>query len=379
LSSPRVLVVTNDFPPRRGGIESFVWSLCQSLDPADVVVYTSTSPGAAAFDAAVPFPVLRDRSTTLLPTPAVSRRVQRVLREHRCNTVVFGASAPLGLLAPAVRTAGAARTIALTHGHETWWARTPGARRLLRRIGEQNDVLTYVSEYCRSEIARALTPAAAARMRPLSPGVDLDRFQPGLDGTHWRLQWGIGLDQQVVLSAARLVRRKGHDVLLDAWVAVTRARPDAVLVIAGDGPMRTRLERRRHRLGIAGSVRIVPGAAWADMPGRYAAADIFALPCRTRRGGLEPEAFGIAFLEAAACGLPVVVGRSGGAPETVADGDTGLVVNARRPSAVSDALVDLLCDPEAASEMGRRGWERVAERNSATDVSKQLADFIAGR
>ena len=382
MSRMRVLVVTNDFPPRVGGIENFVWSLCQSLDPADVVVYASAARKADSVDAAAAFPIVRDRSRTLLPTPAVAGRVARALSDHGCDTVVFGASAPLGLLAPQLRAAGATRTIALTHGHEAWWARTPGTRRLLRRIGEHNDVLTYVSEYSRTQVAHGLAPSAVGRMQRLAPGVDLERFRPGLDGSQWRRQWGIGPDQQVVLSAARLIRRKGHDTLLQAWPSVTRQHPDAVLVIAGDGPMRASLHRRRRRLGLEGSVRIVPGVPWEEMPSRYAAADVFALPCRTRLRGLEPEALGICFLEAAACGLPVLVGRSGGAPEAVLDGDTGIVVDPAEPAASAAALRGLLHDTESARAMGARGRRFVAaqyDQGLTADRFRELLGPSRGR
>jgi phosphatidylinositol alpha-1,6-mannosyltransferase len=378
VSESRVLVVTNDFPPRIGGIENFVWSLCRSLEPSDVVVYASTTASSDSFDARAPFPVVRDPSTVLLPTPAVARRVGRVLRAHECDTVVFGAAAPLGLLARGLRRAGADRTIAATHGHETWWARTPGARRLLRRIGDDNDVLTYVSEYCREQVAHALTPAAAERMQRLSPGVDLDRFRPGLDGSSWRRRWGIGPDQRVVLSASRLARRKGHDVLLDAWGAVSTACPDAVLVIAGDGPMRRTLERKARRLRLRGTVRVVPGAPWAEMPARYAAADVFAMPCRTRRGGLEPEALGIAFLEASACGLPIVVGRSGGAPETAVDGSSGLVVDPHDPHEVAAALRQLLGDAEGSRAMGACGRCFIAEKYGSAPMAARFRELVRG-
>jgi phosphatidylinositol alpha-1,6-mannosyltransferase len=374
----RTLVVTNDFPPRVGGIESFVWSLCASLDPSSVVVYASAAPGSDRVDASAPFPVVRDRSSTLLPTPAVARRASAALRRFECDTVVFGASAPLGLLAGPLRRAGAQRTVALTHGHEAWWARTPGARLLLRRIGDANDVLTYVSEYSRAQVGLAISPAAAGRMRRLSPGVDLDRFRPGLDGAASRREWGVDAEQSVVLSAARLVRRKGHDVLMQAWDAVSRRFPDAVLVIAGDGPARSRLERGRHALGLDATVRIVPGAPWEQMPARYAAADVFALPCRTRLRGLEPEALGIAFLEAAACGLPVVVGRSGGAPETVVDGSTGLVVDPRSHRDVAAAIVRLLADLPEARAMGERGRAFVSAEFGADMMRRRLRELLVG-
>src|SRR3954449_541806 len=174
----RVLVVTNDFPTRRGGIESFVLALCEQMPPDEVVVYTASMPGGLEYDATLPFPVYRDLATTLLPTPAVARRTAEVLRRHGCDRVLFGASAPLGLLAPRLRRAGARRIVALTHGHEVWWAQAPMTRRLLRRIGDSVDVMTYVSQWCRDRIAPALSPPARTRMERLSPGVDTDRFHP---------------------------------------------------------------------------------------------------------------------------------------------------------------------------------------------------------
>src|ERR1700710_347286 len=165
----RVLALTNASPPRRGGIESFVLALCERMAPDEVVVYASSVPGDTEHDARLPFAVRRDPSRMLLPTPAVSRRVHRVLRQEGCDRVLYGASVPLGLLAPALRRAGASRQVALTHGHEVWWARLPGTRAALRRVGDSVDVMTYVSRWCRDRIAPALSPAAAGRMRRLSP------------------------------------------------------------------------------------------------------------------------------------------------------------------------------------------------------------------
>lgn len=364
----RILVVTNDFPPRRGGIESFVFSLCNGLPSADVVVYTAAMAGSADLDSSVDYPVIRDRSRTLLPSRRLAREVRRTAREFGCTRVVFGAAAPLGLLAPHLRTAGIGRMVALTHGHEVWWATTPGSRSLLRRIAAEVDVVTYVSEYCRREIGRALPVDAAARMRRLSPDVDLERFGAAVPaGLEWRGRWQVG-DRPVVLAASRLVARKGHDVLLEAWPRVLASCPRAVLVIVGDGPRRRMLQRRISRLAITGSVRLMPSVGWDDMPGIYAAASVFALPCRTRRRGREPEALGLVFLEAAASRLPVVAGRSGGAPETVVDGVTGHVVNGRDAVAVAAAISSVLTRPELANAMGMRGRAWVSEHYSGRAV-----------
>jgi phosphatidylinositol alpha-1,6-mannosyltransferase len=338
----RTLVVTNDFPPRIGGIESFVLDQCRQLPPESVVVYTASMPGDAAVDAQLPFRVVRDRSRVLLPTPRVARRAAGLVRDHCCDHVVFGAAAPLGLLGPRLRRAGASRVVAMTHGHEVWWARLPGTRQLMRAIGDAADEVTYVSEHCRAEIAPALRPEAAARMRLLSPRVDPATFNPGVDGSAMRRRWGVGPDRPVVLAASRLVKRKGHDTLVRAWPRVLAAAPDAVLVIVGDGPRRRALAAMVRRRGLGDSVRLLPGVPHAQMPQVYAAADVFALPCRTRRFGLEREALGIVFLEAVASGLPTVVGRSGGAPETVVDGQTGWVVDPRDVDALAARLAALV-------------------------------------
>lgn len=355
----RTLVVTNDFPTRRGGIETFVLSLCQQLPSDEVVVYTASMPGATAFDATLAFPVHRDPTSMLLPTPRVGDRVERVLRETGCDRVLFGASVPLGLLAGRLRSAGAERVVALTHGHEVWWARTPGPRQALHRVGESCDVLTYVSSWCRDRIAPALSPAVAARMQQLSPGVDPERFRPGCGGEEVRRLLNIPPAAPVVVCTARMVPRKGQDVLLRAWPAVLDRVPDARLLLVGDGRQRHALQRAAAGLGR--SVVFTGSVPWDRMPAHTDAGDVFAMPCRTRLGGLEPEAFGIVFLEAAACGLPVLVGDSGGAPETVLDGRTGYVVPPRDVDTVADRLVELLSQPERVRAMGARGRERVVD------------------
>jgi phosphatidylinositol alpha-1,6-mannosyltransferase len=349
----RVLVVTNDFPTRRGGIESFVFALCSRLPADEVVVYTASMPAGEQFDAELPFPVVRDPTSMLLPTPVVSRRVQRTFRRFGCDRVMFGAAAPLGLLAPALRAAGARRIVALTHGHEAWWARVPGPRQALRHIGESCDALTYVSEFCRSRIAPGLSAAAASRMVRLSPGVDTSRFHPDCGGEKVRERLGIGRGDLVVVCAARMVARKGQDTLIRAWPRVRATVPSARLLLVGDGPMRGRLESAARPLGDA--VVFAGSVGWDEMPAHLDAGDVFAMPTRTRLAGLEPEALGIVCLEAAACRLPVVVGDSGGAPETVRHGVTGCVVDPYNPVAVVPPVTSLLQDESRRTTLGIAG------------------------
>ncbi|MFI7890658.1 glycosyltransferase family 4 protein [Streptomyces sp. CACIS-1.16CA] len=370
MTGRRTLVVTNDFPPRQGGIETFVRAMTDRFPADSVVVYTSAEPEAAAHDAALPYPVVRDAARMLLPVPRVAARAAGLARRHGCDSVWFGAAAPLGLMADRLRReSGVRRAVATTHGHEVWWARTPGARALLRRIGERTDAVTYLGAATRTPIAAALGPAAARRMVRLAPGVDAEAFavRPGARGAvrtpvnRVRELYGLGA-RPVILCAARLVPRKGQDTLIRALPAVLRAVPDAVLLLTGDGPCARTLHRLAADTGVAHAVVLAGGRPHPEMPEHYAAAEVFAMPCRTRRRGLEVEGLGIVFLEAAAAGLPVLVGDSGGAPDTVRDGETGYVVDGRDTDAVADRLVALLRDPAAAAAMGERGraWVREA-------------------
>ncbi len=328
---PKVLILTNDFPPRRGGIQSFVHALATRLPAGTVTVYAPGWDGAAGFDARQPFPVIRHPGSLMLPVPSVSRRAAGILAGHDCDTVLFGAAAPLGLLAPALRRAGARRIVALTHGHEAGWAALPGARSLLRRIGDQVDVMTYLGEYFRVRLARALSPQAAGRMVRLAPGVDTVAFRPGAGGAAIRRQLELA-GRPVVLCVSRMVPRKGQDTLLRAWpqVRVTARRagggPGPVLLFVGDGPYRSELGRLAGRLGVADSVVFTGPVSWAELPAYYDAADVFAMPCRTRRRGLDVEGLGIVYLEASATGLPVIGGDSGGAPDAILPGESGYVV-----------------------------------------------------
>ena len=373
---PKVLIVTNDFPPRAGGIQSFVHALAMRLPAGDVAVYAPAWEGAAAFDAALPFPVTRHPTSLMLPVPSVARRAARLLAEHGCDTVLFGAAAPLGLLSPTLRRAGARRLVAITHGHEAGWAALPGARTLLRRIGDSVDTVTYLGEYTRVRLARVLSPAAAARMARLAPGVDTGLFRPGAGGGAIRERHGLG-GRPVVVCVSRLVPRKGQDTLIRAWPQV-RAGSDAVLLLVGGGPHTGELKQLAARLGVAGSVIFTGPVPWEELPAHYDAGDVFAMPCRTRRHGLDVEGLGIVYLEASATGLPVIGGDSGNAPDAIRDGETGYVVPGRDTAAVARRIASLLADPAGARAMGDKGRAWVEQEWEWTLVARRLAQILAG-
>src|SRR5271169_1264932 len=352
---PKVLIVTNDFPPRAGGIQFFVHALALRLPPQSVSVYAPAWKGAAEFDARQSFPVVRHPTSLMLPVPSVSRRAVAIARKHGCDTVLFGAAAPLGLITPALRkTAGVTRAVALTHGHEAGWAALPGARTLLRRIGDEVDVVTYLGEYFRVRLARALSPEATSRMVRLAPGVDVTFFRPGAGGAAVRERLGLAA-RPVVACVSRMVPRKGQDTLITAWPQIKEQVSGAVLLLVGDGPHAPALKRLARRLNVSDDVIFTGPVPWPELPSYYDTADVFVMPCRTRRGGLDVEGLGIVYLEASAAGLPVVGGDSGGAPDAILEGETGYVVGGREVAALSDRLVALLSNPEAARAMGEKG------------------------
>ncbi|MDA8368491.1 MAG: glycosyltransferase family 4 protein [Nocardiopsaceae bacterium] len=382
---PRTLIVTNDFPPRPGGIQAFVHELAMRRPPESVVVYcsTPTARGAAAwgdpasFDLGLPFPVVREHTPVLLPTPGVARRAARIIALEECDSVLFGAAAPLGLMADELRRAGARRIVALTHGHETGWSALPGARGMLRRIAEQTDTLTYLGDYTRTRLARAVTPGAAARMRRLTPGVDTTRFRPGAGGEDIRKRHGLG-GRPVVVCVSRLVPRKGQDTLIRAWPRVLADVSGAALLVVGGGPYRARLQEMARRQGVADSVYFTGDVPAEELPAHYDAADVFAMPCRTRNGGLDVEGLGMVYLEASASGLPVIAGDSGGAPDAVREGETGHVVDGRRPGPAARALIRLLRDPQEAAAMGARGRDWAEREWSWDTTAARLDDLLSG-
>ena len=355
----RTLLVTNDFPPRTGGIQTYLQAFADRLPPGELAVYAPAWPGAPEFDAASPVPVHRHGTSLMLPSPAVAACAAALAREHGATTVWFGAAAPLALLGPHLRRrAGVERVVASTHGHEVGWSMLPGGRQALRRIGADADVLTTISRYTRSRVAAAFGPRAALEVLPA--GIDTDCFRPDPAArAELRRRYRVG-DAPLVVCVSRLVARKGQDVLIRALPLVRERVPGARLLVVGDGPAAARLRRLARAGGVDDHVVFAGAVDAAELPAHHAVGDVFALPCRTRGGGLDVEGLGIVLLEAAAAGLPAVAGDSGGAPETVQEGRTGHVVDGRDVAAVASAVAGLLADPEGARAMGAAGraWMR---------------------
>ena len=370
------LFITNDFGPRAGGIETFVHGLIERLPKGSVIVYTSAQANAQTFDAEwllkYGVEVIRDRSKILLPTPRVIKACQKLISNRKLSKVAFGAAAPLAMMARAMRSAGAQKVVALTHGHEVWWAKVPPFSFAIRYMGKNIDVITYLGDYTRGEISKALSEADASKLVQIAPGIDVDHFVP-TDSSNLRAELGL-TDKSVIISVGRLVHRKGQDKLIAALPAIKSAVPNVHLVLVGVGPYQDYLEKLALKLNVSDCVTFIGRINYAELPKYICLGDIFAMPSRSRFFGLEVEGLGIVYLEASACGLPVVGGKSGGAPDAVLVGETGVVVDGTNSSEIAEACIDLLNNPELCALMGANGrswiienwrWEIWASRYAA--------------
>jgi len=373
------LLVTNDFPPKIGGIQSYLWELWRRLPAAEGAVLTTPHPGDAAFDRAAPFPIERVDRPVLLPTADLRRRILDAAARHGTDLILLDPALPLGHLGPSLgRPYGV-----ILHGAEvTVPGRVPGPRRALARVLRGAELVIAAGGYPADEGERAARRGLPVEVVP--PGVDVERFTPLTDDriAAVRERFGVAPDAALVVSVSRLVPRKGFDVLIRAAARLRAAHPRLEVLIGGAGRDRARLQRLVERTGAP--VRLLGRVDDADLPALYGAADVFSMTCRNRWLGLEQEGFGIVFLEAAAAGVPQVAGDSGGAAEAVADGESGLVV--RDPSSVEETITvldRLLADPALRRSMGEASRRR-AEAAFSYDVLAEslrgaLARWEAGR
>lgn len=358
----KILFVTNDFGPRAGGIESFIMGLVERLPRDTVTVYTSSQGETGQYDSTwsenYGVQVIRDRSKMLLPTPRVARALKKLVQQADFSVACFGAAAPLGLLGPTLRKSGIARIICLTHGHEVWWAKVFPFRLAIRRIGESADVLTYLGEFTRRKISLALTPRAREAMVHMAPGIDVAHFHPVRTPSKLRDELGLS-NKSVIVSVGRLVPRKGQDRLIQALPLIRNTIPNVHLLLVGEGSYRKSLEKLVEEENVKDNVTFVGRVPYNQLPEYFRCGDIFAMPSRSRMAGLEVEGLGIVYLEASGCGLPVIAGDSGGAPDAVLDGVTGIVVDGTNVQAIAAAIVRVLSDSVKTEAMGAAGNEWV--------------------
>ncbi len=376
----RHLLVTNDFPPKVGGIQNYLWDLWSRLDPASFVVLTASSAdGAAAFDAAQAERGIRIERVPgrilFFPTAAVLAAVRAAVKEHEVDLVLLDPALPLGLLGPHLDVPYGV----ILHGAEvTVPGRLPGSRAALGRVLRGARLVVSAGSYPAAEARRA-APGMTAPLVEIPPGVDAGAIVPLKAPERRAARTGLGLPAHgpLVTSVSRLVPRKGMDVLIEAANRLAPSYPDLVVAIAGDG------RELEHLRGLAARspvrVEVLGRVSTDDRAALLGAADVFVMACRNRWFGLEQEGFGIVFLEAAAAGVPQVAGDSGGASEAVLDGRTGLVVaDPGDAGAVAEALRSLLADPNRRRRMGRAARSRVQESFDNDVLASRLADALAG-
>jgi len=371
------LIITNDFPPRAGGIQTFVFEMAQRFPLGKVVVLASHFEGDTEFDSTLCYPVVRAKTSVLKPSKYTLELAREIIASHNVSKVVFGAAAPLGLLAPAVRALGINDIVAITHGHEAGWAMTPVTRQLLRRIGDAVDHVTYLGHYTHSKISPALSSRAQASMRQLTPGVDTEVFHPRNRDAAQVLRHQLHLaDRPVIVCVSRLMKRKGQDALIDAMPEILRAIPDAALVIVGSGAYEQALRKQAKSSTARENIYFTGKVSIEQLPLWYAVGTIFAMPCRTRNAGWDVEGLGIVFLEASATGLPVIAGNSGGAPDAVIDGATGCIVDGRNTTDISHQVIALLKDEQLRERQGQAGRDWVVAQWTWEHSSRTLQSLL---
>ena len=368
----RHLLVTNDFPPKIGGIQNYLWELWRRLPPDDVVVYSTPHANAEAFDAAQPFTVIRSREPWLLPHPLLARRVDQLASNFDVDLVILDPAVPVGLIGPHLDLPYGV----VLHGAEvTIPGRIPGIRSLLNRVLGGAVGVIAAGGYPAQQGERSL-----GRSLPVSiivPGVDTGRFVPldHEDKQAARSTLGLPTEGPLVVSVSRLVPRKGMDTLIQASVEIRRTHRDVCVAIAGVGRDQKRLSSLIARLDAP--VKLLGRVETDDLSLLYGCGDVFTMLCRSRWGGLEQEGFGIVFVEAAAAGVAQVAGRSGGAHEAVVNGETGLIVDDPSDAgAAAKAISQLLGDDELRHAMAQASRERAEREFSYGILASRLATAI---
>ncbi len=366
------LLVTNDFPPKIGGIQSLLWEWWRRLPADSFAVLTSPHQGSEEFDASQSFHIERTREPVLLPHPWMVRRVNEMAKRVGADLVVLDPAVPLGIIGPRL----ALPYDVVLHGAEvTVPGRIPGSKQVLAHVLRGARHVVAAGQYPATEAERATGRALPMTIVP--PGVDIDRFTPlsGEQRSLARQDFGFSDETELVIGISRLVPRKGFDTAIRAVARLKKSRPHLVLAIAGSGRDRQRLEKLASELDAP--VKFLGRVAHEDLPRLYGCADVYTMLCRNRWGGLEQEGFGIVFVEAAACGIAQIAGLSGGAADAVAHEETGYVVDdSTDVNTVAQRIADLLDDPDLRRRMGVASRQRAITEFSYEMLAKRLGDVF---
>lgn len=354
----KLLVITNDFPPRTGGIQNFLHNLLAGFDPNQVVVFCSNYQRSKEFDLEQNYKVIRINSKILLPTKKRTKQAIKIAKEFGCDRVLFGASAPLGLMTAALKRAGIKKVVALTHGHEAGWAGVPILNQLLRKSLKDLDVVTYLGDYTKNKIAPFISPTT--KFIRLTPGVDTNVFHPRTQDKKNELLARYQLSgKQVVFCVSRLMPRKGQDHLIEIWPKLLQRNPNAHLVLSGGGSYKRKLIKKIKNRNLQNNVTFLGRMKQAELADHYGMSSIFAMPSRMRFFGLDVEGLGMVYLEAAACAIVTIGGGAGGVPDALLDETTGFLIRPNDKRQLTNRLDFLLQNPQVARQMGEAGRDWV--------------------
>ena len=366
------LLVTNDFPPKVGGIQNLLWEWWRRLPPDSFAVLTSPHKGAESFDASQAFEVRRVREPWLLPHPLMVRRINQMAREIGAEFVVLDPAVPLGIVGPRLELP----YMVVLHGAEvTVPGRLPLSKFVLSRVLKHANHIIAAGEYPAAEARRAAGNSLPITVIP--PGVDTQRFRPlsNDERASSRREFGVSDEAELIVGVSRLVPRKGFDTLIEVAASLRASRPRLQVLIGGGGRDADRLQKLIDKLNAP--VRMLGRVSDEQLPRLYGCADVSAMLCRSRWGGLEQEGFGIVFSEAASCGVPQIAGKSGGAADAVLEGLTGKVVqNPSDVGQVASTVTQLLDDLFLRSLMSVASRERALNTFDYDVLSKSLAQVL---
>jgi len=378
-NNQKVLLVTNDFGPRAGGIETFIIGLLERIPKGLTTVYTSNQGDTKDYDdfwrKEYGVNVIRDRMKVLLPTPRVNKAVKGILKSESIERVWFGTAAPLAVMAPILRKAGAKHIVAMTQGHEVWWAKIYPFKWIVKFIAQKVDLLTYLTDYTGNAISKALSKKSKFKMVKILPGIDVSHFIPSEKDLDLASEIGI-MHRPTIVSVGRLVHRKGQDRLIEALPKIIQQIPDVALLLVGTGPHKAEIAALIGKHDVDKNVFFAGRINHEELPRYFALGDLFAMPARNRLAGLEVEGLGIVYLEASACGIPTIVGNSGGAIEALIDGKSGLLVDGNSVDEIAAAAIKILTDPKLKKDMGDFGNKWVNQEWTWEIWSKRFNEIL---
>ncbi|MFA6486403.1 MAG: glycosyltransferase family 4 protein [Candidatus Magasanikbacteria bacterium] len=360
----KILIVTLEYPPLVGGIASYVCDFARHIDPKDVIVYAPDTREGVRFDAANKFKTYRRNPFFSLFWPRWIRawwQIIRIVKREKIEMIHIHHILPMGYIALIIKRLFKVPYTVFLHGSDLYFStKTPLKRSNFNRICRQAHTVVVNSQFCKQKLDSIVGELSSIKI--IYPCPSDDFFDISIDQKRIdQIKSELALNgKKTIISVSRLVERKGHALFVSALELVLKKIPNAIWLIVGDGPEKKMLTEMINARGLQSVVRFLPSMPAHETAKYYHCADLFALLTHQDKDGVE-EAWGIVFLEASACGLPIIAGRSGGVEEAVLNNETGLIVDARNIKQTANSIIDLLNNPDYSRRLGDAGRERARE------------------